>query len=501
MPSPPPAAAHHHPGPQMSHFERLAFAAGDCFGGGSAAVIAVLYLFYLTDILGLPPGLAGLTILVSKVWDALNHPLMGLITDRTRSRFGRRRPWIFVGAVLVPPAMAALWAPIGDWDSQAAKLWFVIVAHLTWTTVASIVAVPYGSLSTEVTIDPTERNKINIMRMAFATVSAAGSTMVMSLLVNAFKDGHLSIQALYLSILFGFGSFFALPMAAVALFTHERAPISAHTEPLSFRSVTAPLRVRPFRYLTLLYLCPSLTIDLVTAVILYYALYAVPGLNSTVFLTVFVVVTIAMFPVLNWLVKRTSKHLIYYRGIPVSILAMVVIAFYPSDYPVWPVYAFAGILAVGVGAAQIMVWVMFPDVVDAGELQQGARNAGSFSGLLVLVRALASALAIQILSLVLEFTGYHHSVPGHPAAGQPASAVLGIRLAMLFSVLLFMGTAYLAARHYPLTRRAVRRLDLELHAARLHRHVVEAEGRHRELTEDDLPLETPPPAMAARDES
>ena len=225
-----------------------------------------------------------------------------------------------------------------------------------------------------------------------------------------------------------------------------------------------------------------------------------PGLNSTVFLTVFVVVTIAMFPVLNWLVKRTSKNVIYYRAIPVSILAMVVIAFYPSDYQVWPVYAFAGILAVGLGAAQIMVWVMFPDVVDAGELQQGARNAGSFSGLLVLVRALASALAIQVLSLVLEFTGYQHSVHGGPAPAQPNSAVWGIRLVMLFSVLLLMGTAYLAARHYPLTRRAVHRLDVELHAARLHRHVVAAEGQHQELTEDDLPVEPLPPVLAARED-
>ena len=95
-------------GPQMSGAERAVFALGDVFGGGAAATLAVLYLFYLTDIVGLPPGLAGTTVVVSKVWDAINHPLMGIITDRTRTRWGRRRPWIFAGALLLPPAMAGL---------------------------------------------------------------------------------------------------------------------------------------------------------------------------------------------------------------------------------------------------------------------------------------------------------------------------------------------------------------------------------------------------------
>ena len=100
-----------------------------------------------TDVVGLPPGLAGTTVVVSNVWDAIHHPLMGGITHRTRSRWGRRKPWIFAGALLLPPAMAGLWAPIGDWESQSAKVWFVIIAHLLWTTGASIGAVPDAVLA------------------------------------------------------------------------------------------------------------------------------------------------------------------------------------------------------------------------------------------------------------------------------------------------------------------------------------------------------------------
>ena len=471
----PPPGAPHPTGPQMSTAERAVFAFGDVFGGGAAATLAVMYLLYLTDIVGLPPGLAGSTIVVSKVWDAINHPLMGVITDRTRSRWGRRRPWIFAGALLLPPAMAALWAPIGDWESQTAKVWFVIAAHLLWTTVASIVAVPYGSLSTEITTDPEERNRINLLRLGCATFSGVGCTLVMNLLVDAFRAGQLSVSTLYLSLFIGFGTFFSIPLLLVAIFTHERAPVAEHPDHFDLAVVVSPFRVASFRRLTALYLCPSLTIDIVTAVVLYYAAYAVPGVRSAIFAGVFAAVTLVLLPVLIKVVQRVDKNRVYARAIPTSILAMVGIALYPAGAPVWPVYVFAGIFAVGVASAQVMVWVMFPDVVDDGELVQGARNAGSFSGVMVLARTLASALATFVVGWILEITGYLHTRPGLPRPPQPESAIWGIRLTMLVSVVLLMGAGFVLARRYPLGRARCAEIQEQLEAARAARHTVTAE--------------------------
>jgi Na+/melibiose symporter-like transporter len=474
-PLPPEPAPLTGPGPQMSRAERVIFACGDAFGGGAAATLAVLYLFYLTDIVGLPPGLAGTTVVVSKVWDAINHPLMGVITDRTRSRWGRRKPWIFAGALLLPPAMAGLWAPIGDWESQTAKVWFVIIAHLLWTTVASIVAVPYGSLSTEISTDPDERSRVNILRLGCATFSAVGCTLVMNALVNAFTEGDLSVTALYVSLFVGFGTFFAVPLLLVARFTHERAPVSEHPDAFNLAVVISPFRIASFRRLTAMYLCPSITIDIVTSVILYYALYAVPGVRTVLFAGIFALVTMVMLPVLLRLVERIDKNRIYYTGLPLSVLAMIGIAFYPTGVPVWPVYLLSGIFAVGLAAAQVMVWVMFPDVVDDGEVVQGARNAGSFSGVMVLVRTLASALATFAVGWVLEFTGYQHARQGQSRLPQPDSALWGIRLTMLVTVVILMGLAWFLARRYPLTRARVIELSVELERARAARHTVAAE--------------------------
>ena len=105
--------------PQMTTPERIVFAAGDIFGGGGAALISVLYLFYLTDVIGIAPGYAGLALLIPKIWDAINDPLMGALSDNARTRWGRRRPFIAVGGSLLAFAMAAIWAPIAGGGAGA----------------------------------------------------------------------------------------------------------------------------------------------------------------------------------------------------------------------------------------------------------------------------------------------------------------------------------------------------------------------------------------------
>lgn len=471
------------PGRQMPWHERLVFASGDTFGGGSAATIAVLYLFYLTDIIGLPPGVAGATIVVSKVWDAVNHPIFGMWSDNTRSRWGRRRPWIFVGALLIPIGQALLWAPIGSWTSEPAKVAFIIGGHLVYTTIASVVLVPFASLSAEVSTDPDERNAVNVMRLAVAATSGVVCTLLLSALLNGYKDGHLGVMTLYYVLVFGLGTLFALPLIAVAVRVHERAPVPAQAHP-SWRAIVEPLRVREFRQLTALYLCPALTLDIVTALVIYYAIYVVRGVNTTVFFAIFFVIILVTFVVVGRLVKRIDKAVIYRRLIPIGILAMAGIALYPNDGSPIGVYVLAAFVAIGLAGSQTMTWVMFPDVVDAGELAQGERNAGSFSGLLVFVRALASALAIWILGETLSLTGYHRPHGSYAGATQPESAILAIRLSLLGWVVILMTIGYAVARRYRLSRQACAELTIALAAARAARHTVPAEDRGGDPTFD-----------------
>lgn len=431
--------------------ERLTFAAGDVFVGGASSLIAVLYLIFLTDVVRLAPGLAGTAVLVAKMWDAINDPLMGAISDRTRTRFGRRRPYVFVGALLLIPAMALLWLPWPVFDSQIGLMIWAMVSYIAYNTVQTVIGVPYASWSSEITVDYDDRNKVNTTRLLFSTVASASVTLGAAFLFDRYRSDALGIGELYASIVLGFGTVFTACMLAVALVCRERVPVPTQRERFSWRTFVAPLRTRALRTLLGMYLCQALAMDIVSATVLYYALYVVPGANSQVFLGIFIAVNVVAFPVVTWLVGRISKTTVYATLIPLALLAAVGIAVYPAGGAVVGVYVLALALAVGMAGAQLMSWVMFPDVLDAAELGSGQRNAGSYAGLMTFTRGIASALVIQALGLVLQFTGY--VAPGHgEAASQPTSAVWGIRVFMGVGIIALLSLGWVVSRRHPLTR-------------------------------------------------
>lgn len=452
--------------PEITVRERIIFAAGDIFGGGGANLIAVLYLIFLTDVVRLEPGLAGTAILVAKLWDAINDPLTGALSDRTRTRFGRRRPWIFVGALLLIFGMSLLWMPDGPGETQLQKMIWAMASYLIYNTIATIQAVPYASMSTEVTTDPGERNKVNVLRLVFSTVAGASVTLVATQLVSRYQHGQLGQDAFYRAIVFGFGTLFTVPMLAVALFTRERVPLPPHPEPLHFfRGFLSPLRVPAMRSLMGMYLCQALAMDIITATILYYSRYVVRGISSTVFLGLFIAIQLLAFPVINHLVKHHSKNRIYYLLLPLAVGAIVGLGLYPRGGPVLGVYALAGVLAVGMVGALLLSWVIFPDVLDAAELVTGQRNAGSFGGLMTFTRGLATAVMIQVVGLVLQFTGYRAPGAGGSAT-QPDSAVWGIRLVLMIGVATLLSAGWLVARRYPLSWQRCQEQKVELERRR-----------------------------------
>lgn len=449
---------------QMRRGERIAFAAGDIFGGGSAALIAVLYMFYLTDVMHISAGWAGTATLIPRIWDAVNNPIMGALSDNTRTRWGRRRPWIVLGAALLVVAMALFWAPIGGWDSQAWKVTWVIVAGLFYTTVSTMIAVPYGSLSSECSTHYDERNAVNILRLLFSTVSSAAATLLGSTLIRQYTHGQITDVQLYLAIALGFGVLFALPALLAGLLTRERTTIPEEKTSLSWELLCAPLKLRSFRNLLGLYIAQGLAMDIVQAVVVYYALYVVKA-NVTVFLGAFIVVNLIAFPVVNALVKRISKATIYRALLPLAVLAAAGVAMYPADGSSLGVYLFGGLLAVGMCGSILMPWVMFPDMMDDAELRTGQRDAGIYSGLMTLIRGVASALALLIIGWTLELTGYTRPEQGsYGSSAQPASVQIGIRLNLGLGVTIVMGWAWWLARRYPLSRQQCARMQTELAA-------------------------------------
>ena len=455
---------------QMRKGEKGFFAFADLYGGGGQALIGVLYFFFLTNVIGLQPALAGVVTLISEIWDAVSDPLMGMLGDHTKSRMGRRRPYILAGGCLLPVAFALIFLPV----TEMAELWkFVYCAatYLFYNTVSTMINVSYSSLSSEISQDSRERDTANVMRLVVSTVGAALCTLVPSIILDMYRNGKISLMVLYLAIGVGFGLMFAVPVILCAVFVRERVEPVVQKEKVKLLEFVEPLKIRPFRQLVGMYLSQALCMDVFsTGVALFASYVTTPKGSVTVFLGIFIGVQLCAFPLVNRLIRTVDINRIYRFGLPLSIVGLVLFAVFGSN--LYLAYGCVFLIALGFAGAQLTSWIMFPHAVDAGELVSSKRQSGCCSAIMTFARKSSSALVIFLFSLVLEFTGYDKTLEI-----QGLSAQNGIKYAMAITCMLFMIFGFLMARRYVLTGERNEKIRMFLN--------VKREGKLSELTENE----------------
>ena len=460
----------------MKRGEKGFFALADFYGGGGQALIGVLYLVFLTDFVKLNPFLAGIVVLISEIWDAISDPLMGTISDNTKTRFGRRRPYIFAGGCLLAVGFALIFMPIGG-DNQTVKFIYCAATYLFYNTISTMINVSYSSMSAEISAVSEERDSANVLRLVVSTASAAVCTLLPSMVIDAYNTGKIDINTFYLIVGIGFGILFAVPVILCAIFVEERVETSVENKKFSIKEVIEPLGNRPFRNLVGMYLGQALCMDVFSAGVVYFAKHVTtPKGSSTVFLGIFIAVQLLAFPVINKLIKTIDVNKIYRFGLPLSIVALVALAIFGSN--LYVAYACVFFVALGFAGAQLTSWIMFPHAVDSGELLTGKRQSGGCSAIMTFARKSSSALVIFVFSFVLELTGYDAEL-----LTQPDSAKLGIKYVMSFACIVFMIFGFIMAKRYVLTKEKNAKIEKYLGMQR--------EGRLGELSDDEaIELET-----------
>ena len=455
----------------MKRGEKALFALADFYGGGGQALISVLYLVFLTDFVKLNPILAGIVVLISEIWDSISDPLMGLISDNTKTKIGRRRPYILIGGCLIAVAFGLIFFPVGG-ENQVFKFVYCAATYLFYNTVSTMVNVSYSSMSAEISTQREERDSANVLRLVVSTASAAVCTLLPSLVIDAYKDGKIDITTFYVIVGIGFGLLFAVPVILCAVFVKERVEIPDKKTKLSLKELVEPLANRPFRNLVGMYLGQALCMDVFSAGVVYFAKHVTtPKGSSTVFLGIFIAVQLLAFPVINRLVKKINVNEIYGFGLPLSVVALVGLAVLGSN--LYAAYACVFFIALGFAGAQLTSWIMFPHTVDAGELLTAKRQSGGYSAIMTFARKSSSALVIFVFSFVLELTGYNAEL-----AVQPDSAKLGIKYVMASTCIVFMIFGFIMAKRYVLSRE--KNLLIEKYLG------MQREGRLEELSAEEL---------------
>lgn len=425
--------------------EILAFASADIWGGGGQTVISVLYLVFLTNVLGVNPGLAGTTLMLVKIWDAVIDPFLGVIGDNTRTRWGRRRPYLIFGGAALLMAMALLWLPVRI-DAPLAQAAFIAITNIFYATVASALGIAYSSMSTEITDDYTQRNRVNVTRLVFSMASTAVCSLLPVSFFGMLTKGTITVGAFYAIVVGGFGIVFTVPIVFAGLYCRERVAYANVKARFDLTEMAAPMKLKAYRRLLALYLTQSVTMDTVSAVIIYYGLYVVKGISSTVFLGIFLAMQLLMFPVLSRLMRTVSKTKLYRAGLPVAILGAAGIALYPAGGPAIGVYALTAVTALGFAGAMTLSWIIYPDIVDIGELNDGKRSAGAYSATMTFIRQVSSAFTIFVVGNALNWSGFITPTEAVPQPEQPSSTVWAIRLIILLTFAVLGSNGWLAAR-------------------------------------------------------
>ena len=389
---------------------KLGFGAGDIFGGGSLMIIGIFYLFFLTDVLLISPALAGTVFLISKGWDAVSDPIMGIISDRTRTRFGRRRPYFLLGILLIFFSFFLMWYPVG-FEKEIHRFIFILAAYIFFSTSYTITMIPYFALASELTTDYNERTSLTSYRMIFSMSSSLTCAVIPLPIVNYVK-GIADVRTGYIVMALIFGLLFSLPFLATFLTTRERKEFQKEPEPFNIRKTfIEPYKTPTFVNVLFMYLFSLMTLDIIMSIIRYFITYYLKrDGETTAILGTLLVTQLLLIPFIAYSGKKFGKRKTFLYSLIYLILLMAMSFLIKPESPWIFVYIFAAFVGIASGGIYVMIYSIMPDVPDVDELYSGKRQEGIYSGLMTFMRKLGSALGIFIVSIIIEFAGYQKPI-------------------------------------------------------------------------------------------
>jgi glycoside/pentoside/hexuronide:cation symporter, GPH family len=443
---------------RLSRRTKVVYGAGDIGFSLTGTIIGVLFAIFLTDVVGLKPGLAAAALFIGRSWDYVNDPLIGYLSDRTRSRWGRRRPFLLFGFVPYALAFTLLWWKPAISSPLGLTIYYA-VAYLLYDATATFAYMPYYALTPELTQDYDERTALTSYRMAFSILGGLVAFTVPLLIIGTMRpenaDRVLAMGAL-------FGTISALPLLLVFLTTRERPEFQTQAQPALRESLRAAARNRPFLFAVGIFLLTWTSMDIVQGMLLFFLKYRMNlEAQSDLIAGIIFIVAMLALPFWEWTSRHWDKRIAYSAGVAFWAAVMIVLVVISPTWGLPVVLTLAALAGIGVGAAHVLPWSIIPDAVEWDELATGQRHEGMFYSLVTLVQKVASSIAIPVALLMLEVTGY---VPNAPE--QPLATVRGIQVLMgpVPAVLLCAGILF--ALLYPLGRERHAQVRAELAARR-----------------------------------
>ncbi|MBQ7653049.1 MAG: MFS transporter [Clostridia bacterium] len=415
------------PQDKVPFWEQVAYGVGGLIDGGGVAMISCILLKYMTDTLMIVAAAASTIMMLAKIWDAVTDPLMGFISDNTRSRFGRRKPYMFMGGIAIFIALTLLFAPLHTMGitSQGGMFAWMLVFYLFYSTCTTLSQVPYTSMASDISHSYHERNNANTVKLVFTSVASGLGYLVPLLLLNALQEKH-SITPVKFWLLTAviFGALFGGGLIICAIFVKERVHPAPHEKKQKFslkkfvEGYIKPYKNKSYTWHIGMYVAAFTCMDMLSALATYYASHVWRGsildlgfmqmkFSSLFIIAPMAVAAVLAFPLVRIMMDKKGKGFAFRMGLPFYIIGGILFAVLdPRWCPAWVVPLVAFIMGFGFGGAQMIPWMNFPDTLDVAELKLGEHPTGTYSGMMTFARKLSGALGVGVIGWILTGIGY-----------------------------------------------------------------------------------------------
>ena len=483
--------------------EKLAYGIGGLMDGGGVSMMSCVMLAYMTKN-GIAMTVASTIMMIAKFWDAITDPFMGFISDNTRGKWGRRKPYMFFGGISLFLCIFLVFLPVREWGvSVGGFTAYIIVMYLLWNTCSTVTQVPYCSMASDITPSFRERNNANTVKLIFTAI-ASGLGYVLPLmfieaLTNPDGTGFLFVPQLdstqfWLCMSLVFGTLFGGGLVICGIFVKERIKPKTPKKHFNLKqfanSYAVPYKNRSYRWHIVMYVTAFICMDIISALAVYYATdvwhgYELFGMkmSSLFIIAPMMVAAVVMFPLARVMMDKKSKQFAFRMGLPFYIAGGIMLAAMdPSWAPPVLVPIVALIMGLGFGGAQMMPWIIFPDTVDVAEMATGQRPTGTYSGMMTLARKMGGGLGVGMVGWVIGALGYVSNTSNDPAdyVAQSDTVLLTVRLTLGISVAVFITIALIASFRYKITSAKLTRIRYFIEARKSGKTLTDEESAERE---------------------
>lgn len=457
-------------GHRLSVATKLKYGVGDF---GMAVVTAMLQfslLYYYTDVVGVDSGLAGTAILVGKItWDLVNDVLFGYLEDKTKSRWGKRRPYLIFCAL---PFALAFWLvfSVPQGLGNVAYFFIIIGSFILFDTFHTLANTAYSSMTAEITDDYDERTSLTTYRMVFSIIGYLCGAGLTTMLAGVISESFgVSIHKGWSILSLIYGVLAAIAMLIPGLFLNYKPPVEDKPSQMPpLKAFLSTFKNKPFKSYLVVTMIMSVSFTMVTAMLNYYIENNIQMGDVGFIIMLAMLGVLAIFLVPCGIVSnKMGKAKTYALGLAIAGAALLAVFFLPGGRTNW-IYPLAAIAGVGFSAQWVCPNSMIPDVIEYDELMTGERREGLYYGMQQTCTKITGALATAACGWGLKLGKYIEASADDPDAVivQPDTALLAIRIlfALIPAIFLFICVPLLIK--YPITKESHAEVLRQLHEKR-----------------------------------